>query len=70
MMEGLFTLFLHSSALHKHTVYSESKIIAKQELKEKMKKLGKQSDDVKENSSTVPSDSRDHEKDESVENQI
>ena len=56
--------------LHKHTVYSESKIIAKQELKEKMKKLGKQSDDVKENSSTVPSDSRDHEKDESVENQI
>ena len=35
-----------------------------------MKKVGKQSDNVKENSSTVPSDSRDHKKDESVENQI
>ena len=51
-------------------MYSESKIIAKQELKKKMKKVGKQSDNVKENSSTVPSDSKDHEENESVEKQI
>ena len=56
--------------LHKHTVYSESRIIAKQELKKKMKKVGNQSDNVKENSSTVPSDSKDHEENESVEKQI
>ena len=51
-------------------MYSESKIIAKQELKKKMKKLGNQSDNVKENSSTVPSDSKDYEENESVEKQI
>ena len=51
-------------------MYSESKIIAKQELKKKMKKVGKQSDNVKENSSTVPSDSKDQEEHESVEMQL
>ena len=51
-------------------MYSESKIIAKQELKKKMKKVGKQSDNVKENSSTMLSDSKNYEENESVEKQI
>ena len=51
-------------------MYSESKIIAKQELKKKMKKVENQPDNVKENSSTVPSDSKDYEENESVEKQI
>ena len=52
-------------------MYSESKIIAKQELKKKLKKVVKnKSDNVKENSSTVPSDSTDHDENESVEKQI
>ena len=51
-------------------MYSESKIIAKQAVKKKLKKVVNKSDNVDENSSTIPSDSKDHEENESVEKQI
>ena len=51
-------------------MYSESRIIAKQAVKKNLKNVVNKSDNVKENSSTVPSDSKDQEENESVEMQV